>query len=108
MIHYHYADDPPLSLIPSSKGKDIEQQQYIILDYDPHAPHMPLLVRSISDGLAVVGVKVTDAPGIGPGIDEERNTHMYVIDTVYNGSTARYVVLIVWVGYAGQHVEVDC
>jgi hypothetical protein len=108
MIHYHYADDPPLSLIPSSKGKETEQQQYIILDYDPGSPHAPLLVRSISDGLAVVGVKVTDAPGIGQGVDDGRNTHMYVIDTVYSGSTVRYVtVIILDRNVLGRHVEME-
>jgi hypothetical protein len=96
LIHYHYADDPPLSLIPSGKGKDTGQQHYIILDYDPHAPHAPFLVRSISDGLAVVGVKVTEAPGIGRGVDEERNTSMYMIETVCTGSAARYVLACVW------------
>lgn len=90
-IHYHYADDPPLSLLPPH---DHQEQQYIILDYDPKAPSN-LVVRSISDGLAVVAVKVTEAPGIAKGVDDDRNTGMYIIETVSHGSspTVRSVFL---------------
>ncbi len=81
IIHYHYADDPPLSLMPS---KDREN---IILDYDPSSDQSPI-VRSVSEGLAVTGVKVTDAPGIIKG---DKNPNMFVIEAVSTNTSHRLV-----------------
>lgn len=72
IVHYHYADDPPLSIIPAL------DRSYIILDFDPDSPNPPT-VSSISGDTAVVGVKVTEAPGAADG---ELNPNMYLIETV--------------------------
>lgn len=85
IIHYHYADDPPLSLIPS---KDRDNQPHIILDYDP-ASGQPPVVRSVSEGLAVTGIKVTDAPGVIKGVAKDKNPNMFVIEAVSTSTTHR-------------------
>ena len=87
IIHYHYADDPPLSLIPS---KDRDNQPHIILDYDP-ASGQPAVVRSVSEGLAVTGIKVTDAPGVIKGVATDKNPSMFVIEAVSTSTTHRCV-----------------
>ncbi|KAF8342811.1 uncharacterized protein EI90DRAFT_2988029 [Cantharellus anzutake] len=85
IIHYHYADDPPLSLMPS---KDHENQPYIILDCDPTSCQLPV-VRSVSEGLAVTGIKVTEAPGVIKGVEVDRNPNMFVIEAVSTNSSHR-------------------
>ncbi|KZV75583.1 hypothetical protein PENSPDRAFT_748469 [Peniophora sp. CONT] len=75
-IHYQYADDPPLSLLPSSPS-----EQVIVLDYDPSGRTSPR-AQSISGPAAVTGVKVTDAPGhIPTGEDASWNDKMFVVHT---------------------------
>ena len=75
-IHYQYADDPPLALLPSSSA-----EQVIVLDYDPSGRTSPH-AQSISGPAAVTGVKVTDAPGhIPTGEDASSNDKMYVVHT---------------------------
>lgn len=73
IIHYHYADDPPLSLLPTNPN-----QSYIILDVDPADPSQTPIVNSISEDMVVVGVKVNDAPGA----EGDRNARMYTIETM--------------------------
>ena len=75
-IHYQYADDPPLSLLPTSPA-----EQVIVLDYDPSGRTSPH-AQSISGPAAVTGVKVTDAPGhIPSGEDADWNDKMFVVHT---------------------------
>src|SRR5689334_9290703 len=77
IIHYHYADDPPLSLLPSA------EQTYLIMDWDPSLPDngMAPAVRSISEDTAVVGLKVSESAGEDDG---RLNSSMYVLETISN------------------------
>lgn len=74
-IEYHYLDDSPLTLLPQSPDEHV-----LVLDYDPANISAPT-VKSTSSGVAVTGIKVTDAPGAGVVEDEEtnKNDKMYVI-----------------------------
>ncbi|EJD55661.1 hypothetical protein AURDEDRAFT_179374 [Auricularia subglabra TFB-10046 SS5] len=68
VIHYHYADDPPLSLSPSAT------RNTLIMDFDPENPSQPV-VHSLSPALAVTGVRVSEAPGaVGD--------RMFIIDAI--------------------------
>ncbi|KDQ09273.1 hypothetical protein BOTBODRAFT_531963 [Botryobasidium botryosum FD-172 SS1] len=73
-IHYHYADDPALTLLPSPN------ERVLIMDYDPLSTDPPV-VRSLSDKLVVTGVKVTEARGVVMTQGEAVNGNMYVIET---------------------------
>ena len=76
VIEYHYADDPPASLVPQASGEHV-----LVLDYDPARPGPPT-VRSLSRDLVVSAVRVTDAPGAAvAGEPTLRNNNMYVIET---------------------------
>lgn len=76
VIEYHYADDSPHSLLPQFPG-----EQIVVLDYDPAKNPTPT-VKSLSTGMGITGLKITDAPGIGIAEDEfTRNNKMYVIET---------------------------
>ncbi|CDO72317.1 hypothetical protein BN946_scf184977.g14 [Trametes cinnabarina] len=76
VIEYHYADDPPNSLLPQQLGEHV-----LVLDYDPASPGPPT-VKSLSSDLAVSAVKVVDAPGAAvAGERALRNNNMYVITT---------------------------
>lgn len=98
-IHYHYADDPPLALLPQPSSSDIpDGPAYLVLDWDPistglsatASPNTKLNLahaqipemRSVSAGTAVVGIKASPAPGISDAVDHDRNTNMYVLETV--------------------------
>lgn len=76
-IHYHYADDPPLSLLPSK-----DAPPYLIMDWDPNVAPGDTVVKSISDAITVVGTKVAPAPGVSDAVDHDRNTNMFVIETI--------------------------
>lgn len=75
IIQYQYADDPPAAVLPRFPGERV-----IVLDADL-AAGAPT-ARSISPGLAVMGVKVADAPGASVQDDEVGDRKMYVIDTM--------------------------
>ncbi|EPQ60853.1 hypothetical protein GLOTRDRAFT_124597 [Gloeophyllum trabeum ATCC 11539] len=76
VIQYQYVDDSPLSLLPES-----EDEHVLVLDWDPAAA--PPTGRSLSKGLSVTGVKITDAPGAGIADEEDRkNDKMYILDAV--------------------------
>lgn len=85
-IEYHYLDDSPLTLLPQSSDEHV-----LVLDYDPANPSAPI-VKSTSSGVAVTGIRVTDAPGAGVVEDEEtnKNDKMYVIQVSTIAET-RYV-----------------
>jgi hypothetical protein len=75
-IQYHYHDDSPLALLPQSPDEHV-----LVLDYDPSNISHPT-VKSISNGLAVTGTKVTDAPGAGVVHADDapsKNDKMYII-----------------------------
>lgn len=74
-IQYHYADDPPLSLLPQSPSEHL-----IILGHDP-AQATPT-GKSISKDLIVSSVKVSEAPAAAASDDEQgkRNDRMYILE----------------------------
>lgn len=77
LIEYHYADDPPVSLLPR-----LADEHVLVLDYDPARPGPPT-VKSLSPDLVVSAVKVADAPGAAvAGEPALRNNSMYVIETI--------------------------
>ncbi|KDQ63806.1 hypothetical protein JAAARDRAFT_391763 [Jaapia argillacea MUCL 33604] len=79
IIQYHYADDSPLSLLPTSPDEHV-----VILDYDVSNPSgTTATAQSISGGLAVIGLKVTDAPGAAAASEGEakRNDKMFILET---------------------------
>ena len=79
IIEYHYADDLPHALLPQSA-----QEHVLVLDYDPTTPAVTT-AQSLSTDLAVLGVKVTDAPAASSTTDDapipKRNGKIYVIET---------------------------
>lgn len=52
----------------------------LVLDYDPRRG-LPPVASSLSTNLAVIGVKVTEAPGAATDEEGPRNDKMYVLDT---------------------------
>lgn len=77
-IQYHYADDPPLALLPSSK----DSPPYFVMDWDPNSAARDLVVRSLSDTVSIVGLKAVPAPGMSDTVEHDVNTNMYVVETV--------------------------
>ncbi|THH20228.1 hypothetical protein EW146_g1102 [Bondarzewia mesenterica] len=77
IIQYHYADDSPLSLLPRSSNEHV-----LVLDYDS-AEAANARTQSIGGSLAVIGVKVTDAPGASSASEEDsaQNNNMYILTT---------------------------
>lgn len=77
VIEYHFADDPPSTLLPASPSESI-----IILDYDG-TDETPV-AESLEKNLAVTGVKVTDAPGASAARDGEPrwNDQIYIVETI--------------------------
>jgi hypothetical protein len=93
-IQYHYADDPPLALVPSA-----EHPHIIILDIPEGSSGQPVAspsstetimpfptpsARSLSSALAVSSVKVAQAPGaaITHALAEGRDPNIYILETV--------------------------
>jgi len=83
IIQYHYADDSPHSLLPRSPNEHV-----LVLDYD--FSHTGICtsavptIKSISNQLALIGVKVSEAPGAAAAHDElkiKRNDKMYILET---------------------------
>ena len=76
-IEYHYADDSPHNLLPRSPDEHV-----LVLDYEPMASGT-VPAQSLSQELAVKGVKVVDAPGASIAATEDgpRNPKIYVIET---------------------------
>ncbi|KIM48032.1 hypothetical protein M413DRAFT_439733 [Hebeloma cylindrosporum] len=74
VIQYHYADDSPLSLLPTHPDEHI-----LVLNYDPSTQPT---VQSISQNLSVTGLKLEEAPGAAAS-DESgtRNNTMFIIET---------------------------
>lgn len=78
IIQYHYADDHPHALLPQSPNEHV-----LVLDYDHSDLALPV-AQSLSTELAVVGVRVTDAPATATATEDNtafRNNKMYVIET---------------------------
>lgn len=78
VIQYHYADDSPLSLLPSHSDEHV-----LILNYDDNSSKPT--VQSISEKLSVVGLRREEAPGAAAE-DETgtRNNTMFIIETTGN------------------------
>ncbi|KAH8107925.1 hypothetical protein BXZ70DRAFT_1003347 [Cristinia sonorae] len=74
-IEYHYADDSPHHLLPRAPGEIV-----LVLDHDSTEPH-GFSAKSLTTELAVVGLKVTEAPGAGVVDDGVKNNNMYVLET---------------------------
>ncbi|KAI0036697.1 hypothetical protein K488DRAFT_40704 [Vararia minispora EC-137] len=74
-IQYHYADDPPLALLPRSSD-----EQVLILDYDPTG-RVPPHAQSLSGPATVTGITVTDAPGTPSDESSPWNNKMFVVNT---------------------------
>ncbi|KAI0274693.1 hypothetical protein BC834DRAFT_849219 [Gloeopeniophorella convolvens] len=76
VVQYHYANDSPLSLLPTSSD-----EQVLVLDYDPLNPSFTR-AQSISGSSAITGIKVTDAPGAGSSdADAQWSSKMFVLET---------------------------
>lgn len=93
-IQYHYADDPPLALVPSA-----EHPRIVILDIPDGSPGQPVAspsstetimpspapsARSLSSALAITSVKVAQAPGaaIKHALAEGRDPTIYILESV--------------------------
>ncbi|KAL5495452.1 hypothetical protein ACEPAI_915 [Sanghuangporus weigelae] len=77
VIEYQFADDPPSNQLPKSDAETV-----IVVDCEDNDA-VPI-ARSLNRELAVAGVKVTPAPGVGASGDGEtrRNDTMYIIETL--------------------------
>ena len=78
-IEYHYGDDSPRNLLPRVPGEYV-----LVLDYDPTTGAEPI-AHSLSKDIAVLGVKVSKAPGaaiLEEGIPQ--NDNMYLLETTTN------------------------
>ncbi|KAI1797805.1 hypothetical protein LXA43DRAFT_982105 [Ganoderma leucocontextum] len=77
VIEYHYADDPPASLLPRHPGEHV-----LVLDYDPGRSGAPI-VKSLSPDLVVSALTLADAPGAAVvGEPAMANNSMYVVETM--------------------------
>ena len=77
LIEYHYADDSPQSLLPQHPDEHV-----LVVDYNPNEHGSPA-AHSLSPDLAVIGLKVTEAPGAGVAESgAPKNTNMYVLETI--------------------------
>lgn len=77
VIEYHFADDPPSALLPTSDAEAV-----VIIDYE--GPGFPPSARSLHPELAIAGMKITDAPGAAAA-HPRRNDRMYVLETIPSG-----------------------
>lgn len=82
IIHYQYADDPPVNVIPPLGG----QHTVLVMEFDESDPMGYPTVRSLSEDVVVSGIKVSEAPGAtgarSPGTaGANTNSSMYVIET---------------------------
>lgn len=78
-IEYHFADDHPSALLPTSDAENVIIVDYEDIDSSP-------VVQSLHPNLAIAGVKVT-APGPAPPLrdgEPKRNDRMYIIETLSN------------------------
>lgn len=75
VIQYHYADDSPLALWQQHPNEHV-----LVLDYDPTTSQST--VQSMSKDLAVVSLKIEEAPGAAAADgDGTRSDRMYIIQT---------------------------
>ncbi|KAG8915304.1 hypothetical protein FRC00_005830 [Tulasnella sp. 408] len=82
IIHYQYADDAPVNIIPPPGG----QHTILVMEFDESDPTGQPTVRSLSEDVVVSGIKVSEAPGAtaarSPGTEgKSMNPNMYVIQT---------------------------
>ncbi|KAG8936616.1 hypothetical protein FRC02_000609 [Tulasnella sp. 418] len=86
-VHYHYADDPPMHLLPPSN------ETFLVIDYDPSSSEPPT-AHSLSDDVVVTGLKVTEGPTPASASpsgfrDMDLNGNMYVIETMSRSASKR-------------------
>ncbi|KAF5377523.1 hypothetical protein D9615_005247 [Tricholomella constricta] len=75
-IQYHYANDSTFALWPQHSNEHV-----LVLDYDPTSTKPPT-VQSMSKDMAVVSLKVEEAPGAAAANDNDpNNDRMFIIDT---------------------------
>ncbi|KAJ6627219.1 hypothetical protein B0H10DRAFT_2210610 [Mycena sp. CBHHK59/15] len=72
-IQYHYADDPPLALLPHPA------EHVLVLDFRPPAPAPT--VHSFSPAVAVTALRIEEAPGAAADAVPRRNDRMYIVET---------------------------
>ncbi|KAF9535848.1 hypothetical protein CPB83DRAFT_901514 [Crepidotus variabilis] len=75
IIQYHYADDSPLSVLPTQADEHV-----LVLNHNPTTDSA--VVQSISSSLVVTGLKVEEAPGAA--VDDTvnlKNNSMFIIET---------------------------
>lgn len=78
VIQYHYADDSPLSIMPTQSDEHV-----LVFDYNPRSKMAN--IQSISDTLAVTGFRVEEAPGaVADEAGVNRNTSMFIVETTTN------------------------
>jgi len=78
VIQYHYADDSPLSIMPTQPDEHV-----LVFDYNPTSKMAN--IQSISDTLAVTGFRVEEAPGaVADEAGVNRNTSMFIVETTTN------------------------
>jgi len=68
-IVYHYADDPPRSLVPQ------QDEHVLVLDHDPSGATP--IVQSISPAISVTGLRIEEAPGAATESSDDR---MFIVD----------------------------
>ncbi len=77
-IQYHYADDFPLSILPTHPNESV-----LVLSHDPESAQPT--VQSISNNLVVNGLRVEEAPGAAADDSKtHRNISMFIIETTIN------------------------
>ena len=79
VIEYHFADDPPSVLVPSTESESI-----IIVDYP--GENGVLEAHSLHSSFAVSGVRVADAPGSSGEGETRWDNKIYVIETTQGRS----------------------
>lgn len=92
IIHYQYADDAPVNIIPPPGG----QHTILVMEFDESDPTGQPTVRSLSGDVVVSGIKVLEAPGAtaarSPGTEGRGvNPNMYVIQTSVKTPGSLYV-----------------
>lgn len=77
VIEYHFADDPPTALLPTSANESVLVLDYTSSDIIP-------TVQSLHSGSAISNLRIVDAPGVSSAKQSEPtiNDKMYIIETV--------------------------
>lgn len=97
IIQYHYADDSPLSILPTQPNESV-----LVLNYDSESA--PPTVQSISNNLVVNGLRVEEAPGaVADDSKTQRNISMFIIETTINDQYVRNCVILTLITFIFFH-----